>query len=127
MVSQFLWAGVFVFWTAVSQSDADLLRDYSNHHSLALIYQRLRHIYKDIRPRPVQPTQISRIIITEDVLEKVGLVLEYACISVCVCICAFATPAGWGPWTTLTRAIKVYKREAQLSIKLTDCPYPTLL
>lgn len=89
------------------------------------------HLYwhqdPDIRSRPVPPTQINRITITEGLLEKVGLVLEYACISVCVCICAFATPAGWGPWTTLTRAIKVYKREAQLSVKLTDCPRPTLL
>lgn len=32
---------------------------------------------------------------------------------------------GGGPWGSLTRAIKVYKREAQLSIKLTGCPPPT--
>ena len=47
-----------------------------------------------------------------------------------VCVCAYVClpylPGG-GPWSTLTRAIKVYKREAQLSIKLTGCPRPALL
>lgn len=34
---------------------------------------------------------------------------------------------GGGPWGALTRAIKVYTCEAQLSIKLTGCPHPALL
>lgn len=47
-------------------------------------------------------------------------------VSVCACVCLPYLPGG-GPWSTMTRAIKVYKREAQLSIKLTGCPRPTLL
>lgn len=34
---------------------------------------------------------------------------------------------GGGPWSGLTRAIKVYKHEAHLSIMLTGCPHPTPL
>lgn len=41
-------------------------------------------------------------------------------------VCLPYLPGG-GPWSTLTRAIKVYMREAQLSIKLTGCPHPNLL
>lgn len=48
----------------------------------------------------------------------------YASAHARLCVCVFAIPARWGP--PLTRAIKVYKREAQLSVKLTGCPHPTL-
>lgn len=40
-------------------------------------------------------------------------------------VCLPYLPGG-GPWRSLTRAIKVYKREARLSVKLTGCPRPTL-
>lgn len=39
-------------------------------------------------------------------------------------LCLLYLPGG-GPWGSLTRAIKVYKCEAQLSIKLTGWPAPT--
>lgn len=66
----------------------------------------------------------------DDVADKyVLLYVQCTCI-LCVCVCAYVflpyLPGG-GPWSTVTRAIKVYKREAQLSIKLTGCPRPTLL
>ncbi len=46
-------------------------------------------------------------------------------VRVCAYVCLLYLPGG-GLWSTMTRAIKVYKREAQLSIKLTGCPRPTL-
>lgn len=42
-------------------------------------------------------------------------------LSASTCVCLPYLPGG-GPWGSLTRAIKVYKCEAQLSIKLTGCP-----
>lgn len=49
-------------------------------------------------------------------------------VSVCTaeCVCWWYSPGG-GPWSALTRAIKVYKHEAHLSIMLTGCPHPTPL
>lgn len=59
-------------------------------------------------------------------LTNVCLCIVHMHIRVRAFVCLPYLPGG-GPWSTLTRAIKVYKREAQLSIKLTGCPHPTLL
>lgn len=50
------------------------------------------------------------------------------CMYMYFCLCVSVILAGGrGSWGALTRAIKVYKHEAHLSIMLTGCPYPTLL
>lgn len=47
---------------------------------------------------------------------------------VCLYLCAWVNVSvGGGPWSALTRAIKVYKHEAHLSVMLTGCPHPTPL
>lgn len=47
---------------------------------------------------------------------------------VCVCLCTWVSVSvGGGPWSVLTRAIKVYRHEAHLSIMLTGWPRPTPL
>lgn len=50
-----------------------------------------------------------------------GFSFFFLFLSASTCVCLPYLPGG-GPWGSLTRAIKVYKCEAQLSIKLTGCP-----
>lgn len=58
--------------------------------------------------------------------QKCVYVFIYVSVCTAECVCWWYSPGG-GPWSALTRAIKVYKHEAHLSITLTGCPRPTPL
>lgn len=115
---------VFMAWTYVADQWT-LTTDQTFSQMLQKLMGWHLTMHIDIEPNLTAPTVIhfKSIVMMhrgKNIFANVHMWFMYVYAFLLVCV-------GGGSWGALTRAIKVYKHEAHLSIMLTGCPYPTLL